>query len=85
MSKKPEKPREVYVRDGFILEWFPRRTELDVNVYVEKPDGTKGELISELVYPKVRGLNCETWNAEAVSIAKREREELAKKTTEVKK
>lgn len=77
MSKKTEKPREVHQKDGFILEWFPRRSQLDVNVYQEKPDGSKGDLVSELVYPKVRGITFENWDAEAVHIAKKE---LEKKT-----
>jgi hypothetical protein len=73
MSKK-DKPREVHTKDGFILEWFSRRGELEVNVYVENPDKSKGKLVSELAYPKITGVAFGEWDAEAVSIAKRELE-----------
>jgi hypothetical protein len=74
MSKKG-KPREVHKKDGFILEWFVRRSSLDVDIYQENPDGTKGKLVSELAYPKISGVSFEAWEAEAVRIA---REELKK-------
>jgi hypothetical protein len=73
MSKKG-KPRETTKKDGFILEWFPRRGSLDVDVYQENSDGTKGKLVSELGYPKLSGTGPRDWEAEAVSIAKRELE-----------
>jgi len=79
MSKKG-KPRETTKKDGFILEWYPRRTSLDVDVYQENSDGSKGKLVSELEYPKLRGTGPKDWEAEAVSIAKRELEK--SKTTE---
>lgn len=72
MSKKTEKPRETHRRDGFILDWFVRRSQLEVNIYVENPDGTRGKLVSELAYPKVSGLGSRDWEPEAVSIAKKD-------------
>lgn len=67
-TKKPI----VHKRDGLWLEWFAHRTTLDVNVYLENADGTRGELVSELEYPRISGFGPEDWEAEAVSIAKKE-------------
>ena len=67
-TKKPI----VHKRDGFWLEWFSRRSSLDVNVYIENPDGTRGKLVSELEYPRLSGFGPEDWEKEAVPIAKRE-------------
>lgn len=74
MMPNTEKPRETHKRDGFILDWFVRRSELNVNIYLENPDGTKGKLVSELTYAKIRGVAFAEWEPEAVSIAKRELE-----------
>jgi hypothetical protein len=70
-----QKPTIIH-RDGFILEWFRRRGQLDVNVYKENPDKSKGELVEELIYPKVG--TPEIWSPEAVSIAKNRLKELQK-------
>lgn len=72
---KTEKPRETHVKDSFILEWFYRRSSLDVNVYSENADKSRGALVSELQYPKIRGIEPKEWDAEAVAIAKRELKE----------
>lgn len=73
MAKK-DRPSSVTEKEGFILEWFSRRGELDVNIYKKNSDGTKGSLISELVYPKIKGTGPADWEPEAVSIAKSELE-----------
>ena len=67
-AKKPL----IHKRDGFWLEWFSRRSTLEVNIYVENPDGSRGKLVSELDYPKFGGLTPSDWEAEAISIAKKD-------------
>jgi hypothetical protein len=64
----------VHQRDGFELEWFTRRSELEVNIYLVNPDGSRGKLVSELAYPKISGAGFSDWEPEAISIAKREME-----------
>jgi len=76
-----DKPNVVIEKDGFICEWFSKRSELWVNIYKKKDDGTKGELVSELTYPKIRGTGPDDWMAEAVSIAKRELEKKAQENS----
>jgi hypothetical protein len=61
----------IHKRDGFWLEWFSRRSTLDVNIYIQNADGTRGKLVSELQYPKIRGLGPDDWEPEAVHIAKK--------------
>jgi hypothetical protein len=73
---KSRKPDEVHKKDGLWLEWFRRRSSLDVDIYIENKDGTRGDLVSELTYPKVGSVTYADWEPEAVSIAK---EELEKK------
>ena len=45
-----------------------------MDIYVENADKSKGKLVSELVYPKIRGCSFEGWETEAVGIAKQELE-----------
>jgi len=67
-AKKPF----IRKRDGFWLEWFSRRSSLDVNIYLLNPDGTRGKLVSELGYPKLGIFGPSDWEAEAISIAKKD-------------
>jgi hypothetical protein len=60
----------VIIQDGYWLEWFTRRAELDVDVYRLGPGRTRGELVSELSYPKISGIGFSDFTAEAVSIAR---------------
>jgi len=67
---RARRPNETHKRDGFILDWFIKRSSLDVNIYLEKSNGAKGELVSELEYPKVFGIGFSDWESEAIGIAK---------------
>lgn len=62
----------IVKREGLWLEWFTRRSSLEVDIYVENPDHTRGQLVSQLEYPKVSGIGFSDWTPEAISIAKRE-------------
>jgi hypothetical protein len=70
---KKKKPDHVSELDGYKVEWRFRRSEYEADVY-----NAKGELVSELEYPKVPGNNrlyLDDFAKEAVSIAKRKEEE----------
>lgn len=66
------RPPFVIKEDGLWLEWFSRRSELEVRVYRHNTDGTRGGIISILGYPKVPGIGFTDFTPEAKSIAKRE-------------
>ena len=68
----PSKPASIIKEDGLWLEWFSRRSELEVNVYRLNSDGTRGGIISVLGYPKLSGIGFTDFTREAKSIAKRE-------------
>lgn len=63
---------DVRTNDGLWLEWFVRRSELEVSVYRIAEGGTRGGIISKLAYPKIAGIGFSDWTPEAMSIAKRE-------------
>ena len=69
----PSKPKPFIIeKEGLRLEWFARRSELDVSVYRLNADGTRGGIVSMLAYPKVAGIGFNDFTPEAISIAKRE-------------
>jgi hypothetical protein len=62
----------IIKKEGLWLEWFARRSSLDVDIYVENPDHSRGQLITQLEYPKVSGIGYSDWTPEAISIARKE-------------
>ena len=77
--------------DGFWQEWFVRRSEFEVNVYTETAEVTpatpdtnasksfkRGELVSELSYPRIAGIGITDFQRDASALAKIELEERKK-------